>query len=109
MVILKPHEMNYPTHDLELTAIIFALKIWRHYLYGEKRKIFTGPQKPSVHFHSKRNLTFGNRGGWNCRVIMIARLSITQVVQMWLLMHLVENPKAELMLCMLAEFLFLLT
>ena len=38
---LKPHEMNYPTHDLELAAIIFALKIWRHYLYGEKCKIFT--------------------------------------------------------------------
>ncbi|XP_070665171.1 uncharacterized protein [Malus domestica] len=33
---LKPHEMNYPTHDLELAAIVFALKIWRHYLYGEK-------------------------------------------------------------------------
>ncbi|KAM3001259.1 hypothetical protein FF2_037576 [Malus domestica] len=30
---LKPHEKNYPTHDLELAAIIFALKIWRHYLY----------------------------------------------------------------------------
>ena len=38
---LKPHEMNYPTHDLELAAIIFALKIWRHYLYGEKCTIFT--------------------------------------------------------------------
>ena len=38
---LKPHEMNYPTHDLELAAIIFPLKIWRHYLYGEKCKIFT--------------------------------------------------------------------
>ncbi|XP_070668888.1 uncharacterized protein [Malus domestica] len=38
---LKPHEKNYPTHDLELAAIIFALKIWRHYLYGEKCKIFT--------------------------------------------------------------------
>ena len=33
---LKLHEKNYPTHDLELTAIVFALKIWRHYLYGEK-------------------------------------------------------------------------
>ena len=31
---LKPHESNYPTHDLELAAIVFALKIWRHYLYG---------------------------------------------------------------------------
>ena len=33
---LKPHERNYPTHDLELAAIIFALKIWRCYLYGAK-------------------------------------------------------------------------
>ena len=33
---LKPREKNYPTHDLELAAIVFALKIWRHYLYGEK-------------------------------------------------------------------------
>ncbi|XP_039121058.1 uncharacterized protein LOC120257840 [Dioscorea cayenensis subsp. rotundata] len=31
---LKPFEENYPTHDLELAAVIFALKIWRHYLYG---------------------------------------------------------------------------
>ncbi|XP_068338969.1 uncharacterized protein [Pyrus communis] len=38
---LKPHELNYPTHVLELAAIIFALKLWRHYLYGEKCKIFT--------------------------------------------------------------------
>ncbi|KAG8503264.1 hypothetical protein CXB51_001221 [Gossypium anomalum] len=34
---LKPHEKNYPTHDLELAAIVFALKIWRHYLFGERR------------------------------------------------------------------------
>ena len=32
---LKPHERNYPTHDLELDAVIFALKIWRHYLLGD--------------------------------------------------------------------------
>ena len=31
---LKPHKANYPTHDLELGAVVFALKIWRHYLYG---------------------------------------------------------------------------
>ena len=37
---LKPHEKNYPTHDLELAAIVFALKIWRHYLYGEKCFIY---------------------------------------------------------------------
>ena len=32
----KPHEQNYITHDLELVAVVFALKIWQHYLYGEK-------------------------------------------------------------------------
>ena len=31
---LKPHEMRYPTHDLELGEVVFALKIWCHYLYG---------------------------------------------------------------------------
>ena len=38
---LKPNEQNYPTHDLELAAVVFALKIWRHYLYGEKCIIYT--------------------------------------------------------------------
>ena len=38
---LNPHEQNYSTHDLELAAVVFALKIWRHYLYGEKCRIFT--------------------------------------------------------------------
>ena len=38
---LKLHELNYPTHDLDLIAIVFALKIWRHYLYGEKCRVYT--------------------------------------------------------------------
>ena len=38
---LKLHGKNYPMHDLELIAIVFALKIWRHYLYGEKCFIYT--------------------------------------------------------------------
>ena len=37
---LKLHEKNYPMHDLELAAIVFALKIWRHYLYEEKCFIY---------------------------------------------------------------------
>ncbi|KAL0302447.1 UNVERIFIED_CONTAM: Retrovirus-related Pol polyprotein from transposon [Sesamum calycinum] len=41
---LRPHEMNYPTHDLELAAIVHALKIWRHYLYGETFQILTDPK-----------------------------------------------------------------
>ena len=38
---LKLHEHNYPTHDLELAAVVFTLKIWRHCLYDEKCRIFT--------------------------------------------------------------------
>ena len=38
---LKKHEKNYPTRDLELAAVVFALKIWRHYLYGVPCRIFT--------------------------------------------------------------------
>nr|GFB27880.1 putative reverse transcriptase domain-containing protein [Tanacetum cinerariifolium] len=38
---LKIHEKNYTTHDLELGAVVFALKMWRHYLYGTKSVIYT--------------------------------------------------------------------
>jgi hypothetical protein len=38
---LKPYEQNYPTHDLELATVVFTLKIWRHYLYGERCEIYT--------------------------------------------------------------------
>ena len=41
----KNHEQNYPTHDLELAAIVFALRIWRHYLYGVPCKIFTNHKR----------------------------------------------------------------
>jgi hypothetical protein len=38
---LRPHEQNYPTHDLELAAVVHALKIWRHYLMGAHFNIYT--------------------------------------------------------------------
>ena len=38
---LKNHEWNYPTHDIELATIVFALKIWCHYLFGEQFKVFS--------------------------------------------------------------------
>ena len=54
---LKPHEINYPTHDLELAAIVFALKIWRHYLYGATCKIFTDHKSLKYLFTQKeRNM-----------------------------------------------------
>ena len=41
---LKKHEVNYPTHDLELAAVVFALKLWWHYLYRARFEIFTDHQ-----------------------------------------------------------------
>ena len=38
---LKNHEQNYPTHDMELAAVVFALKIWHHYLYGEQFEMYS--------------------------------------------------------------------
>ena len=38
---LKNHEQNYPTHDMELAAVVFALKIWRRYLYGEEFEVYS--------------------------------------------------------------------
>jgi hypothetical protein len=38
---LQPHEENYPTHDLEIAAVVHALKIWRHYLIGQRCEIYT--------------------------------------------------------------------
>ena len=37
---LKPHEKNYPTHDLKLAVVVFAFKIWRCYLYGVKFEVY---------------------------------------------------------------------
>ena len=50
---LKKHEHNYPTHDLELAAVVFALKIWRHYLYGETCEIFTDHKSLKYIFDQK--------------------------------------------------------
>ncbi|WVZ74675.1 hypothetical protein U9M48_022834 [Paspalum notatum var. saurae] len=38
---LKDHEQNYPTHDLELAAVVHAPKVWRHYLIGNKCEVYT--------------------------------------------------------------------
>ena len=40
-IMLKDHEKNYSTHDLELTTIVHALKMWRHYLMGRKFELRT--------------------------------------------------------------------
>ncbi|XP_077251803.1 uncharacterized protein LOC143891031 [Tasmannia lanceolata] len=57
---LKCHEQNYPTNDMELAAVIFALKIWRHYLYGEKCEIYAD-HKSLKYIFSQKELNMRQR------------------------------------------------
>nr|GEX77935.1 putative reverse transcriptase domain-containing protein [Tanacetum cinerariifolium] len=57
---LKIHEKNYTTHDLELGAVVFALKIWRHYLYGKKCTVFTN-HKSLQHILDQKELNMRQR------------------------------------------------
>ncbi|GJV07559.1 putative reverse transcriptase domain-containing protein [Tanacetum coccineum] len=57
---LKPNEENYTTYDLELRAVVFALKIWRHYLYGTKFTMFTG-HKSIQHILDQKELNMRQR------------------------------------------------
>ncbi|GKC95034.1 putative reverse transcriptase domain-containing protein [Tanacetum coccineum] len=57
---LKIHEMNYTTHDLKLRAVVFALKIWRHYLYGTKCTVFTD-HKSLQHIFNQKELNMRQR------------------------------------------------
>ena len=50
---LKVHEKNYPTHDLELAAVVFVLKIWRHYLYGAQFCVFSDHKSLKYLFDQK--------------------------------------------------------
>jgi hypothetical protein len=54
----KPHEVNYPTYDLELAAIVFAL--WRHYLYGATYEIFID-HKSLRYIFTQKDLNFRQR------------------------------------------------
>ena len=58
---LRKHEVNYPTHDLELAAVVHALKIWRHYLIGKKTEIYTD-HKSLKYIFTQQDLNL-----WQCR------------------------------------------
>ena len=57
---LKKHEQNYPTHDLKMAAVVFALKIWRHYLYGVTCEIYTD-HKSLKYIFQQRDLNLRQR------------------------------------------------
>ena len=50
---LKVHEKNYPTHDLELAAVVFSLEIWRHYFYGVHVDVYTDHKSLQYEFTQK--------------------------------------------------------
>nr|KYP56354.1 Transposon Ty3-I Gag-Pol polyprotein [Cajanus cajan] len=50
---LKTHEQNYPTHDLELAAVVFVLKLWRHYLFGSRFEVFSDHKSLKYLFDQK--------------------------------------------------------
>ena len=57
---LKTYKCNYPMHDLELAVMVFALKIWRHYLYGAKCDIYTN-HKSLKYFFTQKELNMRQR------------------------------------------------
>ena len=57
---LKNHEQNYPVHDMELAAIVFALKIWHHYLYGEQFEVVSD-HKSLKYIFTQRDLNMRQR------------------------------------------------
>ena len=57
---LRPHEVNYPTHDLELAAVVHALKSWRHFLYGSKCELYTD-HKSLKYFFTQKELNMRQR------------------------------------------------
>ena len=57
---LRKHEQNFPTHDLELAAVVHALKIWRHYMIGNKCQIFTD-HKSLKYIFTQRDLNLRQR------------------------------------------------
>jgi hypothetical protein len=57
---LRPHEVNYPTHDLELAAVVFALKGWRHFLYGATCELYMD-HKSLKYFFTQKELNMRQR------------------------------------------------
>ena len=57
---LKNHKKNYPIHDMELDVVIFALKIWRHYLYGEQFEVYSD-HKSLKYILTQRDLNMRQR------------------------------------------------
>nr|GEZ86196.1 putative reverse transcriptase domain-containing protein [Tanacetum cinerariifolium] len=80
---LKIHEKNYATHNLELGAVVFALKIWRHYMYGTKCTVFTDHQSLQ-HILDQKELNMRQRrwlellSDYDCEIRVIPTTSVSR-------------------------------
>ncbi|GJU19225.1 putative reverse transcriptase domain-containing protein, partial [Tanacetum coccineum] len=83
---LKIHEKNYTTHDLELEAVVFALKIWRHYLYGTKCTVSTD-HKSLQHILNQKELNMrlkqGNRRISRMKMLEVCWSKIQRIRKIW--------------------------
>ncbi|GJX22739.1 putative reverse transcriptase domain-containing protein [Tanacetum coccineum] len=73
---LKINEKNYMTHDLELGAVVFALKIWRHYLYGTKSVIYMD-HKSLQHIFSQKELNMRQLGRKGVKALRVRAINMT--------------------------------
>nr|GEY92818.1 putative reverse transcriptase domain-containing protein [Tanacetum cinerariifolium] len=89
---LKVYKNNYTTHDLELCAVVFALKMWRHYLYGTKCVVFTG-HKSLQHILDHKELNIRQRRWLELLSDYDCKIDTTQGRRTWWLMHLAERRK----------------
>ena len=67
---LKPHKLNYATHDLELAAVVHALKTWRHFLVGNHCEVYMD-HKSLKYIFMQKELTSDKGDGWSSSRIMI--------------------------------------
>jgi hypothetical protein len=82
---LRKQELNYPTHDLELAAIVLALKIWRHYIMGTKCQVYTD-HKSLKYIFTQKDLNLRQCLYWSLLRIMIWKFTITRARRIWLQM-----------------------
>ena len=86
----KNHEQNYPTHDMELAAVVFALKIWRHYLYGEEFEVYSD-HKSLKYIFTQRDLNMRQRRWMEFLEDYDFTCITIPVRQMWWLMYSVGS------------------
>jgi hypothetical protein len=79
---LRKYEEHYPTHDLELATVVYALKIWRHHLMGKRCELYTD-HKSLKYIFTQSEITLGKGDGWSLSKIMIFESTTTLEKQMW--------------------------